>query len=81
MLTRAKIIASLIVLFDYDKAGVVRQSRRVIFKPMLGLLNQENLPPLRHMPLQIELERVNSGGDAVHVGAWNGQDNTSFNAG
>ena len=29
------------------------------------------------MPLQIELELVNSGGDAVHVGAWDGQNNTA----
>ena len=29
------------------------------------------------MPTQIELELVNSGADAVHVGAWEGQNNTA----
>ena len=29
------------------------------------------------MPIQIALELVNSGADAVHVGAWEGQNNTS----
>ena len=29
------------------------------------------------MPIQIELELVNSGADAVHVGAWEGQTNTA----
>ena len=29
------------------------------------------------MPIQIELELVNSGADAVHVGAWEGQNNTA----
>ena len=63
--------------FDYDKAGSVFQARRVIFKPMFGLLNQEKLIPLRFCPLQLELELVNSGSDAVHVGAWEGQNNSS----
>lgn len=31
-----------------------------MFKPMLGLFNQEKLHPLRYCPLQIELELVNS---------------------
>ena len=63
--------------FDYDKAGVVREGRRVIFKPMFGMFNQDKLLPLRYMPLQIEIELVNSGSDAVHVGAWDGQTNTA----
>ena len=63
--------------FDYDKAGSVFQSRRVIFKPLFGIFNQEKLLPLRYMPLRIELEFINSGADAVHVGAWEGQNNTS----
>ena len=37
---------------DCDKSGRVWQSRRVVFKPMLGLLNQEKLIPLRFCPLQ-----------------------------
>ena len=63
--------------FDYDQSGVVRQSRRVIFKPMFGLFNQDKLLPLRYMPLQIELELLNSGADAVHAGAWQGQNNSA----
>ena len=63
--------------FDYDKSGSVFEGRRVIFKPMFGIFNQEKLLPLRYMPLQIELELVNAGGDAVHVGAWEGQNNTA----
>ena len=43
------------------------QSRRVAFKPMVGLLNQEKRIPLRFCPLQIELEIVNNGADAVYV--------------
>lgn len=53
---------------DYNEAGVVMKSRRVSFKPLLGLFNQEKLLPLRYCPLQIELELVNSGDDAVFVG-------------
>ena len=52
---------------DCDKSGVVWQSRRVVFKPMFGLLNQEKLIPLRFCPLQIELELVTNGADAVYV--------------
>ena len=40
-------------------------ARRVMFKPMLGLFNQDKLLPLRYCPLQIELELVNSQADAV----------------
>ena len=58
--------------FDYDKAGYVFEARRVIFKPMFSLFNQEKLLPLRYMPIQIEFEFVNFGADAVHVGAWGG---------
>ena len=52
---------------DCDKSGAVWQSRRVVFKPMFGLLNQEKLIPLRFCPLQIELELVTNGADAVYV--------------
>ena len=52
---------------DCDKSGQVWQSRRVVFKQMFGLLNQEKLIPLRFCPLQIELELVNNGADAVFV--------------
>ena len=59
--------------FDYDKSGSVFEGRRVVFNTMSGLFNREKLLPLRYMPIQIELELVNSGADAVHVGAWEGQ--------
>ena len=50
---------------DYDLSGNVNLSRRVMFKPMLGLFNEEKLIPLRYCPIQIELELVNSQADAV----------------
>ena len=62
---------------DYDYSGGVFQSRRVVFKPMFGLLHQEKLLPLRYCPIQVELEVVNSGADAVHVGSYNGETHTA----
>ena len=50
---------------DYDQAGLVITNRRVLFKPMLGILEQEKLIPLRYCPIQIELELVNNLLDAV----------------
>ena len=50
---------------DYDLSGNVIIARRVQFKPMLGLFNQEKLVPLRYCPVQIELELVNQQADAV----------------
>ena len=51
----------------YDLSGNVGLSRRVQFKPMLGLFNQEKLIPLRYCPIQIELELVNQQSDAVTI--------------
>ena len=62
---------------DYDKSGLVYASRRVVFTPLFGLLNQDKLLPLRYCPIQIELELVNNGADAVDVGAFNGETHTS----
>ena len=50
---------------DYELSGNVFLARRVMFKPMLGLFNQEKLIPLRYCPIQIELELVNHQADAV----------------
>ena len=50
---------------DYDLLCNVTLVRRVQFKPMLGLFNQEKLIPLRYCPIHIELELVNSQADAV----------------
>jgi len=50
---------------DYDLSGNVNVARRVQFKPMLGLFNQEKLIPIRYCPIQIELELVNQQADAV----------------
>ena len=50
---------------DYDQAGLVITNRRVLFKPMLGILEQEKVIPLRYCPIQIELELVNNLLDAV----------------
>ena len=54
---------------DFNESGVVQFSRKVLFKPMLGLFNQDKLLPLRYCPLQIELELVNNGSDSVFIGA------------
>ncbi len=45
-------------VIDHEAAGVVRQSRRVLFKPMFGLLKQDKMIPVKYLPLQIELELV-----------------------
>ena len=52
-------------------------ARRVMFKPMLGLFNQEKLTPLRYCPIQIELELVNSQADAVSIETAEGFQNGS----
>ena len=56
---------------DWDEAGTIVKSRTVLFKPMLGILNQEKLIPLRYFPLQIELELVSSAADCM-FGVQNG---------
>ena len=58
---------------DFDYAGYTMDGRRVLFKPMLGIFNQEKLLPLRYCPLQIELELVNNAADAVIEGSYNQQ--------
>ena len=50
---------------DYDRSGNVYLARRVQFKPMLGLFNQEKLIPIRYCPVQIEFEIVNQQADAA----------------
>ena len=53
---------------DWDEAGSVRDQRTVLFKPILGILDQGKLIPLRYCPLQIELELVSNSPDCVYVG-------------
>ena len=55
---------------DFDYAGQVMDNRRVMFKPLMGIFNQEKLLPLRYMPMQLELELVNQQGDAVISGSY-----------
>ena len=55
--------------------GNVNSARRVLFKPMLGLFNQDKLLPLRYCPIQIELELVNSLAGAVTTENWEGHPN------
>ena len=50
---------------DWDEASVVKNQRTVLFKPMLGIIDQENLIPLRHAPLQFEFELVSNSADCV----------------
>ena len=51
----------------YDQAGLVITARRVLFKPMLVLFNQNKLLPLRYCPIQIELGLANSFTDAIVI--------------
>ena len=51
----------------YGLSGNVGSARRVMFKPLLGLFNQNKLLPLRYCPIHIELELVNSQADAVSL--------------
>ena len=60
---------------DYDRPGNVYLARRVQFKPMLGIFNQEKVTPLRYCPIQIELELVNQHADAVTTETSNGFQN------
>jgi len=53
---------------DFNESGVIEVSRRVMFKPMLGMFGQEKLIPLRYCPLQLELELVNNPADCCFVG-------------
>ena len=62
---------------DYDLSGNVILARRVMFKPMLGLFNQDKLLPLRYCPIQIELELVNSQADTVTTETAEGSPNGS----
>ena len=62
---------------DWDEACNIGVSRTVLFKPMLGILTQEKLTPLRYCPLQIELEMVNPGSDCMFVSTQNGLTSTN----
>ena len=53
---------------DWDEADEIQKQRTVLFKPMLGILDQEKLIPLRYAPLQFEFELVSNSGDCVYIG-------------
>ena len=57
---------------DWDEAGTIESSGQFFFKPMLGILAQEKLIPLRYSPLQVELELVSSASGCMFVGVQNG---------
>ena len=54
-------------LENHEQSGIVSAARRVMFRPLVGLFNQDKLIPLRYCPIQIERELVNNGADAVFV--------------
>ena len=60
---------------DYNESGTIVKSRRVLFKPLLGLFNQEKLLPLRYFPVQIELELANNAADCLFIGTDRGWQN------
>ena len=53
---------------DWGEAGSIKNQRTVLFKPMLGIIDQEKLIPLRYAPLRIELELVSNSYDSAVVG-------------
>ena len=53
---------------DWDEAAAIKSQRTVLFKPMLGILDQDKLIPLRYAPLQFEFELVSNSADSVYVG-------------
>ena len=53
---------------DWDEASAIKNQRTILFKPMLGIIGQEKLIPLRYAPLQFELELVSNSADCVYVG-------------
>eukprot|EP00972_Heterocapsa_arctica_P031059 4569704-Heterocapsa_arctica.AAC.1 len=57
---------------DHDASGIVRGARKVVFKPCLGLLNQDKLIPIRDLPLELELEVVSFGTDATQNAGYYG---------
>ena len=57
---------------DWDEAGPIFEFRPVLFKPMLRIIAQEKLTPLRYCPLQIELGLVSSASECMFVGIQNG---------
>ena len=60
-----------------EDSGVVHHSKRVLFMPVFGFLSQDILLPLRYAPIQIELELVNNGVDAVQVNTKGGRTYTA----
>ena len=53
---------------DWDEASAIKNQRTVLFKPVLGTIDQEKLIPLRYAPLQIEFELVSNSAGCVYVG-------------
>ena len=54
-------------LQNHGQSGIIQSSRKAMFKPLVGLFNQDKLTPLRYCPSQIEMELVIHGADAVFV--------------
>ena len=76
MIMATKGFGSMVVASDEkekdDEVGIhnaesVKTSRIVMFKPLLGLFNQEKLIPLRYCPIQLEFELVPHPGRPVLV--------------
>ena len=54
-------------LDEHERSGIVAAGRRGMFKPLVGILNQDKLIPLRYCPIQTDLGLINNGADAVFV--------------
>ena len=57
---------------DWDEAGAIEKARTILFKPMLGILAQEKLIPLRYAPLTFEFELVSNAAGCMFVGTQKG---------
>ena len=53
---------------DWGEASAIKNQRTGLFKPTLGVIDQEKLIPLRYAPLQFELELVSNSADCVYTG-------------
>ena len=68
MVSKTLMKGRLIVFRIGMKLQLFKKSRTVLFKPALGILDQDKLVPLRYAPLQFEFELVSNSADCAYVG-------------
>ena len=50
---------------DWDEASAIKRQRTVLFRPLLSILDQGKLIPLRYAPLQFAFGLVSNSADCV----------------